>query len=224
MYPRSFRRDYGDLMAQAFSDRLNERGPARTWLFIASDLSQSIPQQILETSLMSQKWSAVLAGFGCCLVIAAMFIGTGPPILLMLGFGVLLGVGGFLSMWSAKKSGRSSEFNYRVSPPRAWVWWTILAALLGTTYVVAATGQLISDPKGTNVGALAIAAGFALLIAGGLRLRSQSRVVGNWMIVAASAPALAFFWIIVPAAAAIAIIVGAVSETSGTSPKAPAIA
>lgn len=221
LYPRSFRREYGGLMTQAFSDQLKEKGDARTWMFVLADLSFSVPQQILEVSLMSQKWMAALAATGSCLVLAAFVIGTGPPLLLMVGLGLVLGLSGFLSLWAAKRNGTSTEFSYGLSDPKAWTWWTVLAALLAVTYVVAAAGQLISDPKGTNVGALAIMTGFAGLIAGGLRLRSQSRIAGNWMIVVATIPALAFFWIVVPAVVGIAIIIGAATEISRATPQAP---
>ncbi|MEO8323175.1 MAG: hypothetical protein ABI571_03445, partial [Actinomycetota bacterium] len=95
-------------MTQAFCDRLEERGGLGTWTFIVADLSLSIPQQILEVILMSQKWLAVLAAVGSCLVLAAMVIGTGSPLLLMVGFGLFLALAGFLPMWAAKRSGRST--------------------------------------------------------------------------------------------------------------------
>lgn len=205
-------------MTQAFSDRLKERGGIRTWVLIAGDLSISVPQQLMEVSVMSQKWMAAFAAVGSVLILASTAMGLGPPIL-FLGVGICIFA--LFGLWSAKRNDRPAEFSYGGTAPKAWKWWTVLAALLAVTYVVAAAGQLIADPKATNVGALGIMTGFATLIAGGLKLRSKSRIAGNWMIVVAAVPALAFFWIIVPAAVALAIIFGAVTEISRAKPQTP---
>lgn len=214
LYPRSFRREYGGLMAQAFSDRVRERGGLRTWFVVVGDLSLSVPQQILEVSLMSQKWMpAALAAVGTALILASMIVGAGTPsFVVFIGIGLFVGLLSLLSLWADKRSGRATEFSYGGAAPKSWKWWTVLAVLLAVTYVVAAAGQLISDPKGTNVGALAIATGFAGLVVAGLRLRSRSRIAGNWMIAMAAVPSLAFFWIILPAVLGLAVIIGAVSE------------
>lgn len=221
LYPPSFRREYGALMTQAFADRLGDRGGVRTWLLVVGDLSFSVPQQILEASVMSQKWTAALAACGAALIVGSMAMGIGPP-LLVLGLGTL-GLAA-IAFWAAKRSGRPAEFSYGGVAPKTWIWWTVLAALLGLTYLLAAAGQLISEPKGTNVGALAIAIGFAALIGGGLTLRSHSRMAGNWMIVVAAVPALTFFWIVVPAVVGLAVIIGAVTEISRSTPEAPVAA
>jgi hypothetical protein len=214
LYPRSFRREYGGLMAQAFSDRVRERGGLRTWFVVVGDLSLSVPQQILEVSLMSQKWMpAALAAVGTALILASMIVGAGTPFFVVfIGIGLFVGLLSLLSLWADKRSGRATEFSYGGAAPKSWKWWTVLAVLLAVTYVLAAAGQLISDPKGTNVGALAIATGFAGLVVAGLRLRSRSRIAGNWMIAMAAVPSLAFFWIILPAVLGLAVIIGAVSE------------
>ena len=222
LYPPSFRREYGSLMVQAFSDRVKERGGVRAWILIAGDLSLSVPQQILEVSLMSQKWMPALAAVGCCLILTTFVIGTGPPLFLLAGVGLVLAAAGFISMWAAKKNGKGAEFSYRLDAPKKWTWWTILAVVLAVAYVVAATGQLIETPKGTNVGALGVAVGFAFFIALGLTLRSRERALGNWLVVLAAVPALAFFWIIVPAVVGVAVIVGAVADVSRTPKEAAA--
>lgn len=171
---------------------------------------------------MNQMWMAALAAAGTAVFLATMVVGTDPPLSVVgVGIGSFVALLALLSLWSAKRSGRPTEFTYGGSRPKTWRWWTVLAALLAATYVVGATGQLISDPKGTNVGALAIAIGFAGLIAGGLRLRSQSRIAGNWMVVVASIPALTFFWVIVPAVLGLAIIIGSVTEIARAKPQAP---
>ena len=210
-------------MAQAFSDRLTERGGLRTWPLIVGDLSLSIPQQLLEVSIMSQKWMVALATVATALILASMFIGAGSPItIIFIGIGLFIGLMALLSFWANRRAGRSTEFAYATATPARWKWWTILAAFLAVTYVLAAVGQLIDDPKGTNVGAVGIALGFSSLIGLGLRLRSQARIAGNWMVVLGAVPSLAFFWVIVPAVVGFAIIIGAVSEISrAPAPPAP---
>lgn len=218
LYPPSFRREFGQLMAQAFCDRLREKGGRRTWGLIFPDLFQSVPQQLTEVPFMSQKWMAAITALASVALLTALVIGAGSLQLLVAAAWAVCG--GF-AVVSAKRSGRPAEYLYGGSSPRAWTWWTVLAALLATTYVVAGIGQLINDPKPTNVGALAILTGVAGLIGAGLRLRARSRIAGNWMVIFATVPALAFWWVIVPALVAIAIIVGAVTEISRATPQVP---
>lgn len=205
-------------MTQAFYDRLREKGGPRTWALVGADLLRSVPQQIMEVSLMSQKWMGSITVLASVALVTALAIGAGSPLLLL---AAAVAVIGLLAVASAKRSGRPSEYLYGGTAPRTWTWWTVLAALLAGTYVLAAIGQLIDDPKATNVGALGIMIGFAGLIGFGLRLRARSRITGNWMVIFASVPALAFFWVIVPAVVAIAIIVGAVTEISRATPREP---
>lgn len=208
-------------MTQAFCDRLTERGEIRTWMLVISDLSFSVPQEIVEATMMSQKWMGSLAAIGAVVSLASVAIGARGFALVGLGVGVAMVLVGALSLWSASRSGRPTEFSFEGSAPKRWTWWTVLATLMAAIYVVGAASLLISDPKGTNVGALGIAIGFASLIAIGLRLRSRSRVAGNWLVVVAMVPALTFFWVIVPAVVALAVIIGAVVEVSRATPQTP---
>jgi hypothetical protein len=218
VYPGSFRRGYGELMTQAFCDRLREKGGPRTWLFVGPDVLRSAPQQIMEATFMSQKLMAVITALSAAALMTAVGIGVGPPILLV---GAVVAFVGLLAVLSAKRSGRPTEYLYGGSAPRTWTWWTVLAVLLAAVYVLAAVGQLIDDPKATNVGALGIMIGFAGVIAVGLRLRARSRIGGNWMVIFATVPALMFFWVVVPTLVALAIIIGAVTEISRATPQAP---
>ena len=202
-------------MTQAFSDRLKEKGAMRTWFSIIGDLSISIPQQVLETTLVNPKVLGVITTLVASVLLAAYVIGMGPP--MVLGGISLVAIGSLLFISRGKKE-RPTEYLYGGGSPKPWTWWTVLAALLATVYVVAATGQLIADPKPTNIGALGIMLGFAGLILFGLRLRTNSRMLGHWLIIFASVPALVFFWIIWPAALGLAIITGAVIEIARATP------
>ena len=218
LYPPSFRREYGHLMVQAFSDRLDERGVRRTWFLIVGDLWLSVPRQIAEVTLMDQRWIGAITALVAVLLMTAIGIGIGPPIVLVVLAVVVVGA---LVAVSRKAGDRPTEYLYGGNAPKSWTWWTVLAMLLAATYVLAAASQLIDDPKPTNVGALGIMSGFAGLIVGGLRLRARSKIVGNWMVVFATVPALMFFWIIVPAVVGLAIIVGAVTEIAKATPREP---
>lgn len=203
-------------MTQAFSDRLREQGAMRTWFSIVGDLSVSIPQQVLETTLVNPKVLGVITTFVAGALVAAYVIGIGPPLVLA---GISVVAIGSLVLIARGQKQHSTEYLYGGGSPKPWIWWTALAALLATVYVVAATGQVISDPKPTNFGALGIMLGFAGLIVFGLRLRAQSRMLGHWLIMFASVPALMFFWIIWPAVLGLAIIAGAVIEIARATPQ-----
>ena len=219
LYPPSFRRDYGHLMAQAFSDRIKERGARRTWVLIGRDLWLSIPRQILEVSHMDQRWLGALTALSALLFMVAIGIGLGSPIVLVT---ITVTTVGLLVVLSRKASDRPTEYlYYGGGTPKALTWWTLLALLLAAVYVLAAVAQLIDDPKATNVGALGIMIGFSALILGGLRLRGRSKIWGNWMVIFATVPALMFFWIIVPALVGLAIIAGALIEIIRATPQQP---
>jgi len=211
LYPGSFRREYGGLMAQAFSDRLRERGARSTWLSIAGDLSLSVPQQALRETVMSQRWLAEVSALITVAMVTAVWVGAGSPLLLV-GAGVVFIP--LLGLWSAKLSSPRAESVPTVVGPKRWTWWTALAGGVGGLYVLAAAVQAVSDPKATNLGALVFIAGFAALIRRGLILRSRSRMVGNWMVMIGMVPALLFFWVVVPALAAVAVIWAASREIS----------
>jgi hypothetical protein len=188
---------------------------------VGADIWFSVPEQIMEVPHMSQKWMGSLTVLAAMALVTLFAIGIGPPIVLL---GAVVGFFGLLAVVSTKRGERPTEYLYGGGVPKAWTWWTVLAVLLAATYVVTATGQLIDTPKATNVGALAIMSGFAGLIAWGLRLRSHSKISGNWMIIFATVPALMFFWVIVPTVVGVAIIVGAVMEIARATPQAPAAA
>ena len=167
---------------------------------------------------MDHRWLGAITAFAVVLVMISIGIGAGPPVVLVALSAIVIGA---LVLVSRKNSDRPTEYLYGGGRPKALRWWTGLALLLAPTYVVAAVGQLINDPKATNVGALGIMSGFAGLIIVGLRLRARSKVIGNWMVIFATVPALMFFWIIVPAVVGLAIIAGAVIEIFQATPREP---
>lgn len=210
LYPRAFRREYGALMAEAFSERLAERGSRRTWVSIAGDLSLSVPQQTLRETFMSQRWMAKVTVLIAIAMVAATWVGAGPSLL----FGVSVGFVAFLGLWSADLGSRRDHSVTSDVGPKRWTWWTVLAGGLAGAYVIAAGAQMLNDPKPTNAGAFALMVGFAGVIALGLALRSRSQGIGYWMVIIAMVPALIFVWMVVPPLVAIAVICGAALEMS----------
>lgn len=158
---------------------------------------------------MSQRWIAVFTSLAAVAVLTATTLGAGPPLVLMTATVALVG---FVAFGATRRRGRASEHVYVAVAPKTWTWWTVLATGLATVYLVASVAQLIHEPKGDNVGALFIMAGFIGLIVMGLSLRRQGRLNGNWMVMFATIPALMFFWVIGPPFVAIAIIIGASTE------------
>lgn len=211
LYPPAFRREYGGLMAQAFSDRLADRGSRRTWVSIAGDLSLSLPQQAWRETVMSRRWMAEVTMLITIAMLTATSIGAGSPLVLV-GGGV--GFVAFVGLWSTDVSARREHCVKRTVAPKRWTWWTGLAAGMAGLYVIAAAAQMVSDPKATNVGAFGLMVGFASLVALGLHLRSRSHAAGYWMVIIAMVPALMFVWVIVPALVAAAVICGAALEIS----------
>ena len=207
LYPRAFRREYGALMTEAFSERLAERGSRRAWVSIAGDLSLSVPQQTLRETFMSQVWMTKVTVLAASAMVVATWVGGSS---LLLGVGV--GLVGFLGLWSADLGSRHAKSVSSDAGLKLWTWWTVLAGGLAGAYVAAAAAQMFNDPKSTNLGAFALMVGFAALIALGLALRSRSLGIGHWTVIIATVPALVFVWMIVPPLVAIAIICGAALE------------
>jgi hypothetical protein len=210
LYPSAFRREYGGLMVDAFSDRLAERGTRQTWASIARDLSFSVPQQTLRETFLSQRWMAEVTVLIAMAMLVATWVGAGSS--LLFGYGV--GFVAFLGLWSADLGSRRDRCATSGIRSKSWTWWTFLAAAMAAVYVIAAAAQMLSDPKASNVGAFALMVGFAALIALGLALRSRSHGIGYWMVIIAMVPALVFVWMVLPPLVAIAVICGAAWEMS----------
>lgn len=210
LYPSAFRREYGGLMVDAFSDRLAERGTRQTWASMARDLSLSVPQQTLRETFMRQRWMAEVTVLIAIAMVAATWVGAGSS--LLFGYGV--GFVAFLGLWSADLDSRRDHSVTTDVGPKRWTWWTVLAAAMAAAYVIAAAVQMLGDPKATNIGAFALMVGFAGLIALGLNLRSRSLGIGYWIVIIAMVPALVFVWMVVPPLVAIAVICGAALEMS----------
>ena len=81
LYPKSFRREYGDDLDAMFAEQLREDGVARVWLSAIHDLVVSVPTQHLEARMNrpAPQTVAVIATFATvAALVLAVAAGTGP--------------------------------------------------------------------------------------------------------------------------------------------------
>jgi len=222
-YPKAFRQVYGADMLQVFGDRLREerarsgrRASARVWVLTLLDLFRSAPVQRMERRMSRE------AAFGILLALflafaMAMMTGVAGDVGSVVGLGVLalaaigLGVGGAFR----PKNGAGREPAGRLGPAQ---WWVVLATAMGLVEIAFGIGQLVSDPKIENVGALAVLGAAGLLALTGCWFRSRSRSSGDWMIVAGLLPFLALFWMILPPILGIIVITMAIIDSTRRAP------
>ena len=94
LYPKDFRRHYGDDLVQNFVDLLGRDGASRTWPRVTLDLVITVPRYRLET-VMNQRQStatlyvafAALAGAGILSMLAGFYAGA-----ILLAVAVVLGI------------------------------------------------------------------------------------------------------------------------------------
>lgn len=217
LYPRSFREEYGEAMNQLFGDRLRELG-GRAWLETVPDLVRTVPHQRMEAimaSLSPRTRVVVLLAFVAGAVAASIGLGGGAAPLLVVIAAVLVIVG--------RRAVISAPFGERgpLWPAVTQAWWAPLAALLGAAMIVLGIGTIF---EAHNLGGRIVGSGLLLLLGStmllGLMRRPFDRVAGNSMILVATVPGFAFFWIIVPAAVALLVWIGVLSAGFSDEPAA----
>jgi hypothetical protein len=208
IYPRSFRHDYGEAMQQLFGDRLRELG-ARAWLEIVPDLVRTVPLQRMEAvmaSLSPRARVGMLTALVVGAVVASIGLGGGMvPLLVVIAVVLII---------ARSRAVTTAPFGERAPlwPAVTQAWWAPLAALLGTATFMLGLGTIF---EAHNLGGRIIGSGVLLLLGStmlvGLMRRPFDRMAGNSMILIATVPALAFFWIVVPAVIALLVWVGVFS-------------
>jgi hypothetical protein len=211
LYPRSFRRDFAEPMSQLFADRLHDRG-RRVWLEAAPDLVRTFPIQRMEAAMARLSPGARVASLTVIVgaaVIVTIGLGAGPsPLLLAIAL-----VGGIVAI--VRQSRLITPFGERAPlwPAVTQAWWAPLAALLGVVMLVFAVGTVFEAHNwGGRIFGSAFMATLGSCMLLGLMRRPFDRVTGNSMILVATIPAFAFFWIIVPAVVALLIWIGVLSS------------
>jgi len=86
LYPRWFRREYGEDLLQAFRDELRDRGAVRGWLRVIADLFVSIPAQHREAVMAHRSSSSDLVGV----------VLTGTAVLALVAFGGIFALAALL--------------------------------------------------------------------------------------------------------------------------------
>lgn len=215
LYPRAFRREFGEPMAQLFGDQLRDRG-TRAWLRAAPDLIRTVPQLRIE-AVMSSINSAPRVAAVAFIVLAGVVVATGfgGPLVVFVALalaGVLFGQRSLMA--SARRGGRAPLRRAVVQ-----TWWAPVAALIGGAEILFGIGTVFeaSNWGGRIFGSsLMVACGAGMLF--GLMRRPFSREAGNALILITTIPALIFFWVIVPTVLAIVVWIGVL--TSGFSDEA----
>ncbi len=120
LYPRQFRRDFGDDLVQVFADDLTERGALLGWRRALSDLVLSVPVQHVEVTMnnhsadRSARARLVLAAFAVVVVAAlGRYVVVAVPLALLAALTALL-------YWRSQVPYREAVLQ------RPSVWWRLL--------------------------------------------------------------------------------------------------
>lgn len=218
LYPRGFRREYGDPMAQVFADQVRDRG-AKAWLRTAPDILRTVPTQRIEavmTSIPARRAVAYafVAVLGATLV-AIGGAGAAPVVIITIAAAVAL----HRNLPALRLRGERAPLRHAL----VQTWWAPIVGLLGLAEIVFGIGTIFeaSNWGGRVFGStLMLAFGCASLL--GLVRRPFARQPGNALILIGTTPAFPFFWLIVPTLAAVLIWVGVLSSGFSDEVAAPA--
>lgn len=209
LYPRSFRDRYAEPMAQLFADRVSDVG-ARSWLHAVPDLVRTAPTERIEAAMARLGPGARVLALAFVVlggVIVATGVGAGVvPFVALAVVAVLLTQ---RRLFTSIPRGERAPLRHAA----VQAWWAPVAALLGLTMLVAGVGTIFeAENQGGQIFGSALFFIFGLSMLFGLMRRPFDRQAGNSVILIATIPALLFFWLIVPALAAIAIWVGVLGD------------
>ena len=217
-YPRPVRDSYGEPMTQVFADQLRDAGP-RAWLVVGPDLLRTAPSQRMEALMASLGPGArvgVLAAMVAGAVAASIGLGGGAvPLLVLIAAALLV---------TRNRAVMAAPFGERAPlwPAVTQAWWAPLAALMGLGLLLMGAGTIFEAHNlGGRIFGSAVLLGLGAMMLLGLMRRPFDRVAGNSMILLATVPGFAFFWIIVPAVISILVWIGVLSSGFSDEP-APA--
>jgi hypothetical protein len=219
LHPKPYRTRFGDEILQVLSDEKRFRGRVRH-LHTTGDLFGSLIVQGWKDRMMKSKFAVaaflvIAVAGGTLLVTGAIF--EVSSILVILSTLAVLGLLYAVIALVGRKTGHGAEYDYA---QRKFRWWWVPAGLIGAFEGLFGIGQLIDDPKPSNLAAMLIMGGFAALIFGGMAIRN--RRAGNWMIAIGVLPMLPWFWLIAPPIVGLFVIVMALSDNLRMSDRASA--
>jgi hypothetical protein len=166
LYPREFRRDYGEDLEQHFADLVTDRGTRAAWARAGLDLTITIPRYHLERIMNHQRSTTTLNIIIVLLAVgglAGLFTDTWLSPFMLVASGVLA-----ISQRSALAQAlRAPDTNRRHRRLRTA---GILAATFAVSYVAFALtvgdSWTITDTALTVVGSLALVGAAGFLVAG----------------------------------------------------------
>ena len=196
-------------MVQLFTDNMRDHG-RKAWLQAIPDLVRTAPTERIEASVNR------LGPGGRVLVFAlVVLVGVGASVAVGAGAVPLVALAVFAVLAKQPQLftslGRGDRAPLRHAVMQSW--WAPLAGLLGAAMLLAGVATIFEadNEAGRVVGStLFFLFGLAMLF--GLVRRPFARQAGNSLILLATIPALLFFWLIVPALAAIAVWIGVLRD------------
>lgn len=208
LYPRTFRDDYAQPMAQLFADRVRDVG-AKAWLRAVPDLIRTFPVERIEAVMTRLGPGArVLALAFAVLGATVVAVGAGAGAVPLVAVAVVAVLFGQRRLFASLGGERAPMRHALVQ-----AWWAPVAGLLGLATLLAGVGTIFEAHNlgGRIVGStLLLTFGAAMLL--GLVRRPFDRMQGNALILLATVPAIALWWVIVPPIAAIGIWVGVLAS------------
>lgn len=217
LYPPSFRREYGEPMAQLFGDRVRDHGRARAWAGVLPDLIRTIPKERIEAAMTHLSTSARI-------MIVTLLFAASAVTLVVFGGGLAIPAAVVLVVVAATQRRHLRgllQGGERAPFLRSLVqtWWAPVAVALAAFEILFALEVI---RHGSNLpgrfigGGLALASGLGIL--NGLMRRPFDRAYGNVFVLLGTLLPLMIFWMIVPPVAAMVVWVGVFTGGFGTRP------